>query len=359
VTLTGHIKEKATELGFDLVGVAPARRALHAEAYHRWLEQGYHGELSWLENAERRTQPRAVWPGAHSVIALGVSYYTEDPEAAYWNDPARGRIARYAWGKDYHDVLTPKLKALSAFIRDEAPGTRARYYVDTGPVLERNFAGEAGIAFIGRNTMAISPHYGSYIFLAVILVDRELECDLPAEEAGASLPFTTEEGYRKRGSCGQCRRCLDICPTHAFPAPYILDSNRCISYLTIELKGAIPPKWRPRMGNWIFGCDECQSVCPWVHRYSKPSTQRFLRFDPEWAAPRLTELMALDERGFRNRFRGTPLMRSKRRGILRNVAVALGNWGHPEAEPVLKSALRDPEPLIRTHARWALERIRA
>ena len=358
---TQSIKEKAYELGFDLIGIAPAGRAPHAEAYRRWLEHGYAGQMQWLARApHRREDPRQVVPGARSVIVVGLSYFVLDPPADLWADPARGRIARYAWGLDYHEVMLPRLRELGHFIEKQVGHSlNQRAYVDTGPVLERDFAAQAGLGFIGKNTLLISPKLGSYLFLGEILVDIELEYDEPSPDGGASC-HTGPPGESKRlGTCGNCTRCLEICPTHALPAPYILDSNRCISYLTIELKGSIPVELRPLLGNWIYGCDECQSICPWVRRYAQPTRENFLNYDPDSVAPKLVELMALDELTFRQRFKGTPLSRIKRRGLLRNVAVALGNWGDPAALPVLAQAQQDPEPLIREHVTWAIAQIKS
>lgn len=345
MNLSQRIKEKAYELGFDLIGIAPAERAPHAEAYRQWLAAGYAAEMNWLaRDPSRREDPRRVVAGARSVVVVGLSYFALNPPAELWDDPARGRIARYAWGLDYHDIMLPRLCRLGDFIeRETARPLRQRAYVDTGPVLERDFAARAGLGFIGKNTMLIKPRLGSYLFLGELLVDLDLDYDRPDPA----------------GTCGRCARCLAACPTGAFAAPYILDSNLCLAYLTIELKGAIPEALRPRLGNWIFGCDACQEICPWVRRYARPGTEPFLRYDPERAIPRLVDLMALDAAAFRARFKGTPLQRSKRRGLLRNVAVALGNWGHPEALPVLQQALYDSEPLIRDHAAWAITRITA
>ncbi|RME72409.1 MAG: tRNA epoxyqueuosine(34) reductase QueG [Chloroflexi bacterium] len=356
MTLTQRIKEKALDLGFDLIGIAPAQYAPHAGAFRRWLANGYHAGMGWLaRDPHRREDPRQVVAGAQSVVVVGVSYFLLDPPPALWNDPSRGRIARYAWGLDYHDHLLPRLRALGDFVEQEAGRHLAqRAYVDTGPVLEREFAALAGIGFVGKNTLLISPRFGSYLFLGEILVDVELEYDSPLPPD----PQTARQTGHRTGTCGACTRCLQVCPTQAFPAPYVLNSNRCISYLTIELKGAVPVELRPLLGNWIFGCDACQEICPWVRRYSQPGRLPFLHFDPDWAIPRLTDLMALDDAGFNARFKGTPVKRAKRRGLLRNVAVALGNWGSPEALPVLERALHDPEPLIRDHAAWAIRQIR-
>jgi epoxyqueuosine reductase len=398
VSLTENIKEKAYSLGFDLIGVAPASRAPHADAYASWVDAGYAATMGYMaRDVARRGDPRRVLPSARSVIVVGLSYFVADPPAELWDDPSRGRIARYAWGSDYHEVMTPRLGQLADFIsqqtrrevgqRDlsrmldkpgatpqggfalhlgkcvapktgDAPGQRI--YVDTGPVLERDFAAQAGLGFIGKNTCLINPGMGSYLFLGEILVDLELDFDEPAGDSGATITVSPgREGGRPRvGTCGACTRCLKACPTHAFPRPHVLDSNRCISYLTIELKGSIPPDLRPLMGNWIFGCDECQAVCPWPRRFARPTRAGFVHFDAEQVAPKLLDIFALDEPGFRSRFRHTPLWRAKRRGLLRNVAVALGNWADPQAIPALERALHDPEPLICEHAAWALARMR-
>ncbi len=349
MSLTQRIKEKAISLGFDLVGIAPADRAPHAEAYHRWLANGYAAQMSWLaRDPERRVTPRLVLSGAQSAVVVGLSYFTHNPPAELWNDPSRGRIARYAWGLDYHEIMLPRLRELGEFINTEtrfwqkSEALNWRAYVDTGPILERDLAAQAGLGFIGKNCLLINPRIGAYLFLGEILLDFELEYDEPIH-----------------CSCGNCSRCLTICPTQALPTAYLLDSNCCISYLTIEHKESIPLPLRPLMGNWIFGCDACQEICPWVRRYSQVGRQPFLHYDPEWVAPNLLELMALDETAFRSRFKGTPILRSKRRGLLRNVAIALGNWGNPIALPILQQATQDPEPLIREHAQWAIERIKS
>ena len=341
MTVSDRIRARAVELGFDHVGIAPAGPAPRADAFLAWLARGYQAGMDWLaRQPDRRIHPDRVLPGAHSIVAVGLSYFVGDPDPRLWDDPSRGRIARYAWGPDYHRRMTPPLRELSAFVERET-GAPARAYVDTGPVLERAAAAAAGLGFIGKNTLLIDPASGSYLFLAVVLSAADLEPDPPAAA----------------GTCGGCRRCLQACPSGALVAPYLLDSNRCIAYLTIELKGPIPEPLRPRLGNWIFGCDECQSACPWVRRYAAPKTHPFLRYQPDQCVPRLLDLINLDEAAFRARFRGTPLQRAKRRGLLRNVAVALGNWGHPDAAPALEKALADPEPLVREHARWALDRI--
>jgi epoxyqueuosine reductase len=344
MTPVEQICDRAEQIGFDLVGITTSGWARHADAFHRWLGKGCAADLSWMaKGAERR-----IHPGAKIIIVVGLNYFVQDPPPEIWSDPARGRIARYAWGQDYHEVMCPMLKDLAEYARAELGWlVTFKTHVDTGPILERDFAAQAGLGFIGKNTNLIHPHFGSYVFLGEILTHGE-----------GATPDDIRKGWRlsKQPSCGRCGRCLEACPTQALE-PYVLDARRCLSYLTIENKGPIPENLRPKMSRWIFGCDECQQACPWVIRFSKPSRQRFLRFDESRCAPKLAELMALDETGFRERFSGTPVLRAKRSGFLRNVAVALGNGGDPSSTPVLKKATRDPHPLVREHARWALEKI--
>jgi epoxyqueuosine reductase len=341
--LADRIRDEALRIGFDVVGIAPAQASRRAGAFRRWIDEGRHGTMAWLaRDPERRVDPAQVVPGVKSVIAVGLSYYTGEPPADVWDDPLRGRIARYAWGRDYHDTMLPMLRELEAFVAANCgTGMASRCYVDTGPVLEREQAYRAGLGFIGKHTLLINQRFGSFVLLGEILTDVELDYD---------RQDTT-------GTCGNCRRCQDVCPTHAFPSPYILDSRLCISYLTIELREAIPANLRPLMKNWIFGCDECQSICPWVRRYARPGAQRFLGFDAERFAPRLADVLVLDEDGFRDRYRGTPIVRTKRRGLLRNACVALGNSGDASMIPVLERALHDAEPLVREHAEWAIGKL--
>ncbi|MDW8072538.1 MAG: tRNA epoxyqueuosine(34) reductase QueG, partial [Anaerolineae bacterium] len=315
------VKEYALELGFDLVGIAPATRVPHGEAYVAWIEAGYAGTMAYMaRDPARRQDPRCILPEARSVVVVALSYFAGDPPAALWDEPARGRIARYAWGRDYHDVLLPRLRRLAGFLQQCVDGPVAwRAYVDTGPLLERDLALLAGLGFIGKNTCLIHPEWGSYLFLGELLVDVELTYD---------APITT-------GTCGRCNRCLDACPTGALVAPYQLDSRKCISYLTIELRDAIPEALRVLMGNWVFGCDVCQSVCPWTRRFAHVGRQDFLVFEPGRCVPSLLELLEMDEAQFRARFGRTPVRRSKWQGLRRNVAVALGNWGDPVAIPAL------------------------
>ncbi len=346
-SLATAIIEKASAIGFDAAGISPTAPSSRRAEFDRWIASGMNAGMNWLaRDPQRRTDPAQILPGVKSIVSVGLSYQVEDPPPLLWNDPLRGRVARYAWGHDYHDEMLPMLEELGEFIRHElGAGADAisRCDVDTGPLFEREIAERADLGFIGKNTMLISRGFGSYLLLGEILLTANV-----AEECGENVP---------KGTCGNCERCQAACPTHAFPAPYILDSRLCISYLTIENKGAIPEELRPKIGNWIFGCDECQSVCPWVKQFRKPGRQLFLKFDPEFCAPQLSALLALDDAAFKSRFAGTPLLRPKRRGLLRNVCVALGNSGRREALPALECAARDAEPLIREHAEWAIRQI--
>ena len=352
--LTERIKARAIELGFDLVGIAPAGVAPHAKEYADWVAADMQGEMAYMaRDPERRSDLRRVLPNARSAIVVGLSYYTIDLPHEVKHDPSRGLIARYAWGVDYHEVMTPRLEELAQFVREESRRTgmgmpvETKVHVDTGPVLERDWAQLAGLGFIGKNTCVINPRMGSWLFLGVVITDADLTLTPDPSPNGG-------EGKRTP-NCGRCTRCLTACPTNAFPAPYVLDARKCISYLTIELKGSIPAELRPWMGNHIFGCDICQDVCPWPTRFAAPTKARsFYPVDLDRAAPKLIDLAQLSEEDFKQRFAGTPLLRSKRRGLLRNVAVALGNWGSAEAREALEMLARDPDPIIAEHARWGL-----
>ena len=334
-----QIKAKAYELGFDLVGMTSAAPSTHANRFRAWVMQGFAGEMVYMSrDVDKRLDPCRVLPGARSVIVLGINYHTtpdipQDPHGHGW-------ISQYAWGQDYHTVLGQKLQALVAFIREsDGAEVEARWYVDTGPILERELAWRAGLGWLGKNTTLINRRAGSWLFLGAILLDRELTYDAPAT-----------------AHCGTCTRCLVACPTGALVAPGVLDARRCISYLTIELRGPIPPELRPLMGTHIFGCDICQAVCPWNRKAPATSASAF---QPRagYAAPELIPLLGLTEEEFRARFRDSPIKRAKRRGFLRNVAVALGNLQDPRSIPALATALHDPETLVRSHAAWALGRI--
>lgn len=331
------LREKAWELGFDACRFTSAEPPGTAKNLEHWLAEGQHGEMAWLaRNAEKRTDPQRVLPGAKSIVCLAVAYHDPTPPSA---QPGQGIVAAYAAYQDYHDVLRPRLEALTAELNAHGSGTRSLSYVDTGPILERDIAQRAGVGFVGKHTNLISRELGNWFFLAEILTTLELEPDAP-----------------ERNRCGTCTRCLQACPTNAITAPFQLDARRCISYLTIELKGAIPEALRPLIGTRIYGCDDCLAACPW-NRFARAGAMMkpFARADLR--VPQLLELLALDEAGFKRRFAGTPMLRTKRRGILRNVCVALGNLGDPAALPALDRAALDPEPLIAEHACWARDQI--
>jgi len=333
-------------MGFDLVGTAPLAPPATIEHYQAWVQSGFHGEMAYLARPDavaKREDLSRIQPGVRFVIAVGVNYFTGPIPPAWRQDPSRGIIARYAWGEDYHQWLESRLQALAAFIQaSTGEPVPFRAYVDTGPILERDLAARAGLGFVGKNTNLIHPALGSWLFLGELLVDTDL-----------SAP----QSLTQQGTCGSCTRCLQACPTGALVAPYLLDARRCISYLTIELKGAIPRDLRPLIGNRIFGCDVCQEVCPWNRRFAQPTHEPAFQPGPDRVAPRLLDLLALDDYDFRRRYQGTPLARSRQRGLLRNVAVALGNWGDPASVEPLTRALDDHEPLIRGHAAWALGQI--
>ncbi|MDH7485219.1 MAG: tRNA epoxyqueuosine(34) reductase QueG [Anaerolineae bacterium] len=339
-----QLKQRALALGFDVAGICAAVPSAQAEFYARWVEAGYAGEMSYLvRRVEERRDPRTLLPGCRSILVVGLNSFWPDEGPLL---PGHGLIARYARGEDYHEVMMRRLLALREWLAAETgqpPELLGRACVDTAPLLERELAMRAGLGWIGKNCCLIHPRFGSWLLLGELL----LTIELPPDE-----PWTAPR-------CGTCTRCLDACPTGALLEPYLLDARRCLAYLTIELKGAIPEELRPALGRRIFGCDLCQEVCPWNLRFGQPAGDPALQPRPGLRQPSLLELMALDEEGFRRRFRGSPIERARRRGLLRNVAVALGNWGDPAALPALSKALGDPEPLLRQHAAWALERMGA
>jgi epoxyqueuosine reductase len=338
--LSTRIKEEAQRLGFELVGISPVKSPPHEASFAAWLRQGFDGELGYMERtAPLRRDPGALVPWAVSIVSAGMNYYTPHPRPETTKNE-KGWISRYAWGDDYHDLMKQRLEALLEAIRAMHDGSvEGKVFVDSGPVLERDFAGVAGLGWIGKNTHLISPKKGSWFFLGELFLSIALDYDRPM-----------------RDRCGKCDLCLKACPTSAFVGPYILDARRCISYLTIELKGWMPRHLRPLVGNHIFGCDICQEVCPYNVK-ARPTLESAYAPRQGLHAPDLIPLLALSEQEFRRRFRGSPILRAKRRGFLRNVAVALGNVGNAEAVPALVRALNDEEPLVRGHAAWALGRI--
>ena len=361
MTLTQDILDHTLTLGFDIAGIVPVGAPRHAGAFAAWLAAGYHAEMSYLAaRAAERVDPLLFAPDARSMILVAATYgannigNSEEGMISQRDRPtgrvvgyapiiAHGRIARYAREPDYHDTIKPKLHALDASIRARTGRkTLGKVFVDTAPVLERDLAEQAGLGFIGRNCCLITPGLGSWTVLAGLLVPEKLEAgNLKLEAGGAPRAATL--------GCGRCTRCLDACPTQAFVAPHVLDARRCISYLTIELRGPIPRDLRPLMGNWVFGCDICQEVCP--YNRVAPPVQQTPQVGRDIA---LIDLLALDDTGFRARFRGTPLLRTKRRGLVRNACVAAGNSDDPALVPTLIGLLADSEPLIRGHAAWAL-----
>ena len=339
------IKEQARRLGFPLAGVATPEPPLHLATYEHWLDSGRHGNMHYLADERaraRRADPRQILPECQSILVLATPY--ADPKSAETPEQPRltGRIAAYAWGDDYHNTFIPKLQELVTYIEEHAGHPIPnRYYTDTGPILERDLAQRAGLGWIGKNTCLINPKHGSYFLLAEILLGLELEPD---------APFPTDH-------CGTCTRCIKACPTSCILPNRTIDARRCVSYLTIELKDNIPEELRPRLGDNVFGCDICQTVCPW-NRFTTLEIDASFTPRPDVPTPNLIHDLSLTPQEFNRKFKGSPVKRTKRRGYLRNVAVALGNSKNPDAIPALEQALEDPEPMVREHTSWALEKIK-
>jgi epoxyqueuosine reductase len=338
--LSARIKSEAQRLGFELVGISPAKVPPHEGTFADWLRRGFAGEMDYLQRSEElRRNPQRLMPWAVSVVSVGMNYFTPFVRSGV-SDAPKGWISRYAWGDDYHDLIKSRLEELLEFVHDGYDrSVEGRVFVDSGPVLERDFAGVAGIGWIGKNTHLISPEKGSWFFLGELFL---------------SLPLAYDQPIKER--CGRCDLCLKACPTGAFVGPYVLDARRCISYLTIELKGSIPLHLRPLIGNHIFGCDICQEICPYNVK-ALPTKEAAFAPREGLYAPDLIPLLSLTAEEFRRRFRSSPIRRAKRRGLLRNVAVALGNLKSREAVPALVRALDDEEALVRGHAAWALGEI--
>jgi epoxyqueuosine reductase len=332
------IKDYARTLGFELVGIAPAQSPPHAESFLHWLAQGYAGAMEYLERTARlRINPAELLPDARSAVVVGLNYApAELPDTDY-------RIARYALGDDYHPVIREKLETLLSAIQAVAPEAQGRICVDSAPVLERDLAWLAGLGWYGKNTCLINTHRGSYFFLGVLLLTLELEYDTPAE-----------------GGCGTCRLCLDACPTGALTEPYTLDARKCISYLTIELRDSIPESYRAPMGEWLFGCDICQEVCP----FNRPRAHQPLRAQPTQEPrlkprplPRLHDILTMDESQFADRFRSSAIKRAKWRGLIRNALIVAGNKGDPTLRPLIERYCQHHDPVLRETAQWALARL--
>lgn len=338
MSLTARLIEQASRLGFARCGVAAATPADGFDRLREWLGRGFAGEMAYLDGdrAALRRDPGSILPGVRSVVMAAMSYAPCGPAAPAGAN--EGRVARYAWGADYHAVVRERLKRLGEWLRGEVPGCRGRAVVDTAPLLERDFARRAGLGWFGKNTMLIDKRLGSWTVLGGLLVDVELP---PSE------PFEASH-------CGTCTRCLDACPTGAFAGPYLLDARKCISYLTIEVKGHVPEAMREAVGDWAFGCDVCNEVCPWNRK--APPGEPALAGGAERVD--LIELLGLSEEAFRERFAGTAMHpRPGRRAVLRNAALALGNVGDARALPALERAA-EGDDLIAEAARWAMERIR-
>ena len=336
--LKEKIKARSSELGFTLAGVTTPEPPQHYATFKTWLAQNHHGTMNYLateKSQARRANPLEILPECKSILVLATPYSPPSPSRTQ----AEAKVASYAWGSDYHDVLPARMKELVHFIEEQVGvPIKNRYYTDTGPILERDLAQRAGIGWIGKNTCLINPKQGSYFLLSEIFLDLALEPD---------PPFVTDH-------CGTCTRCITACPTQCILADRTIDARRCISYLTIELKEDIPTELRSLMGDWVFGCDVCQMVCPW-NRFAVEGDSAFGDKNPSHSLP---DELTITPEEFNKRFKRTPVKRAKRRGYLRNVAVALGNTGNLHALPVLHQALEDPELLVREHAEWAIENIK-
>jgi epoxyqueuosine reductase len=339
VALASRAKELALAVGFDLAGIARADAPEELRHFASWVGRGYAGEMGYLtDQVERRSALTSAFPWARSVLCVGLQYDTPEPYST--GAPAdRGWISRYAWGDDYHEVMGAMLARVAERLRAVAGEFVSRAYVDTGPIVERAYAAAAGVGAWGKNTCLLHPEHGSWFFLGELVTDLDLPSDLPRTDM-----------------CGSCTACLDACPTGALPAAYVLDATRCISYLTIELKGAIPEEQREGIGRHVFGCDICQDVCPWNHRRRRQGGAAFAA-RPGLVAPPLEDLAGLGPEPFAARFKRSPVKRARRRGLLRNVAVALGNSGDLHKRPVLERLASDADPLVREHALWALRKL--
>jgi epoxyqueuosine reductase len=329
----------AQQIGFDFCRIAACKPPAHTAEFREWLSEGAHGEMNYMQRgAERRCDPEKVLPGAKTVVVFALNYFQGNVAYRAATTAKTGRVARYAWGEDYHDVILNKLHKIDEFLRSF--GGQQKCYVDTGPILERDYAAQAGIGWHGKSTMLINQRLGTWFFLADVFTTLKLLPDEPVRER-----------------CGTCERCITACPTGAITGPHQLDARRCISYLTIELKGAIPLKLRPLIGDRIFGCDDCLDACPW-NRFAKESRESAFSARRSTTGMSLREYLELNDDEFRRLFKNSPIKRIKRRGFLRNVCVALGNVGDSSDLPALEHAAADADPLIAEHATWAINQIR-
>lgn len=344
LSLIERLEAEARELGFAAIGIAGAGEdALRAERLEQWLGEGHHGSMEWMEaRAHHRRSPQGLWPEARSVIALGMSYAPAHDPLALAALPDHARISVYAQGKDYHDTVKKRLKALARWLVADQPGAQVKVFVDTAPVMEKPLGEAAGIGWQGKHTNLVSREFGSWLFLGAIYTDLDLAAAQPHADR-----------------CGSCRACLDACPTGAFPQAYVLDARRCISYLTIEHKGEIPEEFREALGNRIYGCDDCLAVCPWNSFASAAQANRDFLARAELVAPRLADLLTLDDAGFRRLFAGSPIKRIGRNRFVRNCLYAAGNSGERALLAQCEGLTADPDPAVADAARWAARRLRA
>ena len=347
--IAARVKQAAHEAGFELAGIAPVREFAELNHFPRWIEAGHAGEMKYLEARDdagqlKRSSLRSTAPWARSVMVCAINYNTAHPYSTQAADSERGWISRYAWSReDYHEAVMRRLRAVESWLRNEVGGESAalqtRCYVDTGPLVERVYAKYAGVGWIGKNTCILNQKLGSWLFLGVILTSLELEPDLPAPDR-----------------CGSCTRCIDACPTAAFIAPYQLDSNKCIAYLTIEKRGAIPEEMREGMGRQVFGCDICQDVCPWNRKAPMTNAEEFQARE-ELVKPALEWLAEMSAEEFREKFRGSAIRRAKRSGLRRNAAIAMGNSGNRKFLPVLEKLAADEDAIVAESAAWAAKKL--
>jgi epoxyqueuosine reductase len=338
--LVAELRARATALGFDSFGIARAdARPDLPEKLNAALAAGWHGDMAWLaDTAARRASPMGMWPEAKSVIVLGINYGPQTDPLAILGEKSLGTISVYARNRDYHEIIKGKLKEIAGLLARKS-GAEVKVFVDTAPLMEKPLAEAAGLGWQGKHTVLVSRDFGSWLFLGAILTSAELPADAPHEE-----------------SCGSCTRCLDICPTKAFPAPFQLDARRCLAYLTVEHKDQIPLEFRAPMGNRIYGCDDCLAVCPW-NKFASVSREARLRARPELERPALADLVGLDDAGFRALFAGSPIKRIGLARFLRNVLIAIGNSGDPDFVPLVEARLDAAEPVVRGAAIWALRRL--
>lgn len=342
ILLVQRLRAEAARIGFAATGIAPATDdPLRARRLEQWLADGCHGTMDWMETRlDHRRGPQSLWPAARSVIALGMSYAPAADPLALADHPERARISVYAQGGDYHDTVKKALKALARWLVAEAPGAEVKVFVDTAPVMEKPLGEAAGIGWQGKHTNLVSRSHGSWLFLGAIYTTLDLPPDAPHADR-----------------CGSCRACQDACPTQAFPAPYRLDARRCVSYLTIEHKGPIPHDLRAGIGNRIYGCDDCLAICPWNSFAQAASANRAFLPRAELAAPRLADLLSLDDAGFRRLFAGSPIKRIGRDRFVRNCLIAAGNSGDVALFGPVAALVNDPDPVVAEAASWALDRL--